>query len=321
MIFAFLHESGVTRQAATLDPAWVRPDSPFLVWVDLAAPTPDETRLLTDVFQFHELAVEDALAETHHPKVETYGSTLYLILHGIDFQAAQHRFATHDVDFFLGARFLVTVHDGGSRSIARLREICPRNPFVLGEGPASLLHRIVDSMVDHYQPEVDKLEARIDRVEQQVFEGVHGRLVQEIVALKKDVVSLRRVTLPQRDAVSRLARREFPFIGEQLAYRFRDVHDNLVRLSDQALSFHDRITSLLDAHLSYTSNRLNEVMKVLTIFASIFGPLTVLTGVYGMNVDLPTLPGGEAAQFWWILGTMLLLSCSMLVYFRYRRWL
>jgi magnesium transporter len=321
MLSVFVHDAGVTRAATAVDPDWLRPDSSVSVWADLADPAPEDAALLTGLFGFHELAVEDALAETHHPKVETYGDTLYLILHGIDFEVVQHRFATHDVDFFLRHNLLVTVHDGGSRSIARLREICVRNPFVLGEGPASLLHRIVDTMVDHYRPEVQKLEARIDRVEEEVFEGTHVALMQEIVALKKDVSSLRRVTLPQRDAIGRLARREFPFIGEQLGYRFRDVYDNLVRMSDEALSFHDRITSLLDAHLSYTSNRLNEVMKVLTIFATIFGPLTVLTGLYGMNVDLPHLPGAGEMQFWWVVGFMLLLSGSMLLYFRYRRWL
>ena len=100
--------------------------------------------------------------------------------------------------------------------------------------------------------------------------------------------------MPQRDAVGRLARREFPLIDEQLAYRFRDVHDHLVRLSDEAMFFQDRITSILDAHLSAVSNQLNQVMKVLTVIATIFMPLTVLTGMYGMNVPLPHFPGGDA---------------------------
>ena len=127
--------------------------------------------------------------------------------------------------------------------------------------------------------------------------------------------------LPQRDVVGRLARREFPLISEQLAYGFRDVHDHLVRLSDEAMFFQDRITSILDAHLSAVSNSLNQVMKVLTIIATLFMPLTVLTGMYGMNVNLPHLPGGVDAQFWWILGIMLAMSGGMLAYFRQKRWI
>ena len=133
--------------------------------------------------------------------------------------------------------------------------------------------------------------------------------------------SLRRVVLPQRDAVGRLARREFPFISETLAYRFRDVHDHLIRLVDEAVFFQDRVTSLLDAHLSMVSNQLNGVMKVLTIIATIFMPLTVLTSMWGMNVRLPDLPGGDGADFWWVLALMVGLGAAMLGYFRSRRWI
>ena len=129
------------------------------------------------------------------------------------------------------------------------------------------------------------------------------------------------MVLPQRDAISRLARREFPQITEAVSYRFRDVYDHLVRLSDEAMFFQDRITSILDAHLSAVSNQLNQVMKVLTIIATLFMPLTVLTGMYGMNVPLPHLPGGEHAQFWWVCGIMFTLSAVMLGFFRRKGWI
>ena len=182
-----------------------------------------------------------------------------------------------------------------------------------------LLYRIVDTMVDNYRPEVDKLSARLDELEDEVFEKPNPQLARAILNFKKDISSLRQVVMPQRDAVGRLARREFPLISEQLAYGFRDVHDHLVRLSDEAMFFQDRITSILDAHLSAVSNQLNQVMKVLTIIATLFMPLTVFTGMYGMNVPLPHLPGGPDAQFWWILAIMLLMSGGMLAYFRRRR--
>ena len=191
----------------------------------------------------------------------------------------------------------------------------------LGEGPGMLMYRIVDTMVDNYRPEVEKLSERLDELEDEVFEKPDTQLARLILNFKKDISSLRQVVLPQRDAVGRLARREFPLISEQLAYGFRDVHDHLVRLSDEAMFFQDRITSILDAHLSAVSNQLNQVMKVLTIIATLFMPLTVLTGVYGMNVPLPHLPGGEGAQFWWILGIMFIMSGTMLVYFRRKHWI
>jgi magnesium transporter len=318
----FALKGGKLTCAEGVDPAWLVRESGATVWVDLASPTPAEGKtILADVFKFHDVAVEDALSEIHHPKLESYDGYLYLILHGIHFQKGRHRFATHDVDFFLGETYLVTVHDGESRSIQRLREICPRNNQLLADGPAGLLHRIVDSMVDHYRPEIDKLTERIDELEKQVFERPRPELVRTLLQLKRDIASLRQVTLPQRDAVGRIARREFKQVPEPLIYRFRDVHDHLVRLSDEALLFHDRVSGLLEAHLSNVSNQLNSVMKVLTVITTIFMPLTLLSGLYGMNVELPKFPGGGRADFWWMAALMAGVAGVMLWFFRRRGWL
>jgi len=230
-------------------------------------------------------------------------------------------FKTKDVDFFLAPQFLVTVHHGESRSITKVEEVCERNSQLLAEGTAALLHRLIDAMVDNYRPEIEKLQERLDTLETEVFEKPNPKLARQILDFKRDVASLRKVVLPERDAVGRLARREFPLITEQLAYRFRDVHDHLVRLSDETLFFQDRISGILDAHLSAVSNQLNEVMKVLTLISTIFLPLTVLTGMYGMNVDLPHMPGGQAYQFWWVVGIMFALSGGMIFYFKKRGWI
>ncbi|HEX6973372.1 MAG TPA: magnesium transporter CorA family protein, partial [Vicinamibacterales bacterium] len=213
------------------------------------------------------------------------------------------------------------VHPGVSRSIGKVGDLCRRNDRVLGEGPGDLLYRIVDTMVDNYRPEVDELSERLDALEKDVFERPNPTLAREILDFKRDVSSLRQVVLPQRDAVGRLARREFPLISEALAYRFRDVYDHLVRLADESMFFQDRVTSILDAHLSAVSNQLNSVMKVLTIIATLFMPLTFITGMYGMNVPLPHFPGGDRAQFWWVTGIMLSMSGGMLAYFRRRGWI
>ena len=321
VIKVFKHENGTTRCVDAVDPAWLDPGKDILLWVIMDSPTAEEARLLSDVFHIHELSIEDALNEIHHPKIESYGDYLYLILHGIDFQARQHRFQTKDVDFFLSPKFLITVHHGKSRSIEKLTGICERNNQLLGEGTAALMHRIIDALVDNYRPEIDKLQERLDRLEADVFNRPDPKLARQILDFKRDVASLRQVVLPQRDAVGRLARREFPLISEQLAYRFRDVHDHLVRLADEAMLFHDRISGILDAHLAAVSNQLNSVMKVLTLISTIFLPLTVLTGMYGMNVSLPHMPGGDPWQFWWVVGIMIALSAAMLGYFKSRGWI
>ena len=321
MTTVFVHREGRTIRVERLEPEWLRAASGVVVWVDMIAPGPEEADLLRHTFGFHELAVEDALSELHYPKIESYDGYLYLILHGIDFQASQREFTTLDVDFFLGPTYVVTVRGAGSRTLEEMLRLCPRNDRILGEGAAAFLHRVVDSMIDHYQPEVDKVEERLDEIEQDVFSSPPADIIRRILDLKRNVASLRRVIIPQRDVVARLARREFAAIDVEIAYRFRDVHDHLVRLSDEALIFQDRITGILEAHMSNVSNRLNEVMKVLTVIATIFGPLTVMTGLFGMNVDVPWVhPDRTTVPFWLIIASMLGISGLMLLWFRKRGW-
>ena len=193
-------------------------------------------------------------------------------------------------------------------------------PLIMAEGLPSLMHRIVDRMVDNYEPEIEKLATRLERIEAEAITDQGPTVVRRILDVKRDVVSLRRVTLPQRDVVGRLARREFAEITEAVAYRFRDVYDHLVRIADETLTFQDRVTGILEAHLSTISNRLNDVMRVLTVIATIFIPLGVVTGLYGMNVPLPALPGGASAQFWWVLALMAAMAVVMLWLFRRRGW-
>ena len=314
-------EGGRTEQRLSVDLKWLAPDSPGVLWVDLASPTPEEAAILSGVFGFHELAIEDALSTTHHPKIETYEDHVYMILHGIDFNESHHRFATHDTDFFIGPRYLVTVHDGKTRSIPQVRGLCGKASYFLDEGPLALTHRILETMVGHYRPEIEKLGEKLDQLERDVVERPDPKHMTVILALKRDVASLRRIVHPQRDMVSRLARRELPLVTEQLAYRFRDVYDSLVRLADEAAFFQERISGLLDAHLSSMSNRLSQVMKVLTLIATLFMPMTMLTGLYGMNVKLPELPGGPDMQFWWVIGSLVTTGGGMIVFFTTRKWL
>ncbi len=193
------------------------------------------------------------------PKIESYPGYLYLVLHGIDAKLAtpkptreggqRAQFATRDVDFFLGRNFLVTVHDGKSRSIEKMREVCGRYEHILKEGPVALLHRIVDTMVDNYRPVIQEIEDRIGKLEEQAFVG-HERLARQVMKLKREVSSMRRVMVPQRDAIGRLARREFPVISDEMAYRFRDVYDHVVRLTEEAVLFQDRVTGIFEVNLS-----------------------------------------------------------------------
>ena len=320
MINVFVHQNGVTSRIERVEPEWLDPSSPVTLWVDLENPTADETLVLSEQFKLHPISVEDARSALQFPKIETYPGYLYLVLHGIALRKGQTSFATKDIDFFLGRNYLITVHDGTSRSIARVKEVCDQHERILSEGAVGLMHRIVDSMVDHYRPAIEELEDRIAKLEEIAFSGKEN-MVRQVLKLKRDLATLRRVLIPQRDAIGRLARREFGIITDEMAYRFRDVYDHIARYSEEAILFQDRVTGILEVNLSTVSNRLNMVMKVLTVMSTIFLPLTVLTGMWGMNIKLPVFPGGDAAQFWWIAGTMLVVILTMLALFRRRGWI
>jgi magnesium transporter len=321
LITYYVLRNGITHQLETIEPAWLRPGSEVRVWADVQEPTAQDADVLRNLFNIHPLAVQDALETLQHPKIETYPQLLYVVLHGINFKSESDEFDTHDTDFFLTREFLVTVHDGKRRSIQQICKLCLDNEIVLREGTVALMHRIVDRMVEHYRPEVDELESRLDLVEEQVIEMPSNELTREILAIKRDISGMRRIVLPQRDVVGRLSRREFEIIDQEMSYRFRDVFDQLVRMSDDAIIFQERVTGILDAHLASISNQLALSSQRLAAVATIFGTLTVITGVYGMNVRFPWIAEGSLGPFWAIMGLMLAVTTVFFVIFRRRRWL
>ena len=321
MVTIFIYRNGQAERVTSVDRQWLSPAAGVLVWVDLAAPSLPEYLMLSETFAFHPLSVEDARMEMHYPKIEAYDGYLYAVLHGINFGVEQHGFGTHDRDFFIGPTYLVTVHDGHSSSIRETQEALTRNSKVMAEGPVALFHRIVDAMVDHYRPEVEKLEDRIDALEKAIFGRGKRAIIREILDAKREVSRLRRIITPQRDVIARLARRDFVDVSTDASFRFRDVYDHIVRIADDAAMYQDRITGILDAHLTNVSNRLNEVMKVLTVVSTVFMPLMLLSGLWGMNVVLPRFPGSDTAQFWWLFGIMLATVAVMLGLFRRKHWI
>lgn len=321
MITYYVLRNGSTVHTDTVDPSWLEPGSSVRVWADVQQPTLTDAEILKDVFHIHPLAVQDALEALQHPKIETYPGLLYVVLHGINFKPESDEFDTHDTDFFLTREFLVTVHDGKRRSIEQICKLCLDNELVLREGTVALMHRIVDRMIEHYRPEVDELETRLDQIEEAVIETPSNELTRQILTIKRDISAMRRIVLPQRDVIGRLSRREFEIIDQEMSYRFRDVFDQLVRMSDDAIIFQERVTGILDAHLASVSNQLATISKVLAAFAVMLGPLTVVTGMYGMNVTLPDMPGGEQAQFWWIVAAMAAMTGVAYAAFRRKGWL
>jgi len=290
------------------------------VWVDLESATEEETQILGAVFNFHPLAIEDCIAESHLPKLDDFGDYLFLVLHGARRGDVSGTFKTIELNFFLGKRYLVTYHQQLSRSINRTKERCLKNSLAMSRGMDFLLYEILDGTVDNYFPILDDFDEVINELEHEAIHNPSNDILNRIFSLKRDGMYLRRVTSPQREILNRLSRDPFAVVNKRAAIYFRDVYDHLVRISDLAESYKDLTTGLLEAYLSVVSNRLNEIMKLLTVFTAVMMPMTVITGIYGMNFkNMPELD--SPFGYYITIGIMAVIAVAMLGFFRMKKWL
>ncbi len=295
-------------------------DEEELVWADFEAPTDSENELLTSVFNFHPLAIEDCVAESHLPKVDDYEEYLFLVVHGARLSDTPGTFNTVEANFFIGKRFLVTYHREHSRAIEITKRRSQRNTLALSKGVDFLLYELMDSLVDNYFPILDHFDEVIEELEHEAIHNPTRSTLDRIFSLKRDVTALRRITGPQRDLFNRLSRDRFAVISRRAAPYFRDVYDHLYRISDLSDSYKDLSGGLMEAYLMVVSNRLNEVIKVLTVLSAIMLPLTLITGIYGMNfTNMPEL--NSRYGYYGVLGVMGAVAFGLLYFFRRRKWI
>jgi magnesium transporter len=304
-----------------------------LLWVDLGDEPVDICEpILREIFGFHRLAVEDALQESHVPKVDDWGNYLYIVLHavtfappdGIDLQDAQQDVDTQELDLFVGSQYLVTYRSQEIAAVGRLWAACQRDERHLHKGVAHLLYELADGLVADYMPVFEQLDGAIDHIEEQVFTDPDPTLLEQIFALKRAVVHLRRIIAPQREVLNKLARGDYAVIHTGDRIFFRDVYDHLVRLYDINESLRDMVGAATEAYLSVVNNRMNEVVKTLTIVTAFFMPLSFITGFYGMNFFQAVAPLGAwtgEAIFLLTLIVMVLMPVAMYLWMRKRAWM
>lgn len=297
-------------------------DKSAVIWVDMESPTAADERVLLDVFHFHPLTVEDCRENRHYPKIEEFNDYIYFIVHGVTANTSPDRFNTIELDGFLGPNYVITYHHDMFRSINNVKQLLRTTPIACQRGSAFLLHQILDQVVDFYSPVLDDFDDRIDKLEDDIFtlRRPNNQILSEIMDLKRSVLRLRRISGKQMDILHRMSRGEFALIPEDMRPFYRDVYDHLVRVVDLAESYRDLISGSLEAYLSVVSNRLNEIMKVLTIFSAVMLPLTFIAGVYGMNFDnMPELHSRYGYYAAWAI--MLVVAVAMLLFFKRRGWI
>jgi magnesium transporter len=319
---ALVYSDGTLRESRSADDVHKAVGAGHLVWVELEERTPETEALLRDTFALHALTQEDIWAERASPKVEQFADYLYVLVHTVARDDGA-QLKLRELDVVIGKQFLIT-HDHTGDTTQQLRDDLLQSPRTCGRGPGWMAYLLLDRLVDAYLPVIDCFDEDIEQLENDVLakagtrEG--GAVLARILALKRGLQSLRRVSIHQREVLLRLARGEFDLLPEDMLPYYRNVHDHFVRVGDLADSYRDLVTSALEAYLSVQSNRMNQVMKALALISTIMLPLTFIAGVYGMNFDdMPELHWIAGYPF--ALGLMSTVGVSSFLWFRHKGWL
>jgi len=297
-------------------------DEKAVTWVDMDKPTEADDQILLNVFRFHPLTVEDCRETRNYPKVEEFPGYLYFILHGVQADTSPDHFNTIELDAFIGPNYVITYHHDEFRSINNVKKLLSTSPVLCQRGAAFLIHQIFDQIVDYYSPVLDDFDERIAKLEDDIFtmNRPNKAILEEIMDLKRGVLRLRRITGRQREVILRASRGEFSLIPAQLLPFYRDIYDHIMRVTDMAESYRDLLSGALDAYMSVVGNRMNEIMKVLTVFSAVMLPLTFIAGVYGMNFDyIPELH--REYGYFVVWGVMLTVAVVMLSLFWRAGWI
>ncbi len=287
-------------------------------WLDLDQPAADDFEILRDVFRFHPLAVEDSEHFDQRAKLDDYDDFLFIVVYGATPDGDQ----LVEVHCFYSERFLITVHHDDCPAFADIRRRY-RDRVKAIDKPSLLLYRVIDGLVDSFFPILAAFDNRIDELENQIFSRADDQQLQEIFRMKRLLVGMRKAVTPQRDTFASLMGRiaDLPGLEDEDERYFRDVYDHLIRISDLIDSYRDLLTGAMDVYLSTVSNRLNSVMKQLTVIATIFLPLTFITGFFGQNFGwMVGHIGGLPAFLALGIGSEIILVIVLLTYFKRRGW-
>ncbi|MGH7460620.1 MAG: magnesium/cobalt transporter CorA [Longimicrobiales bacterium] len=296
------------------------------VWAHVDSQTAPAWQRIADRMGFHPLAIEDTLSPECRVKLEEYDNYLFIVVRDAYFASETpepYDFASTNLYLFLGPQFLITVHAGGSRPVDTLVERLRLSPELIDRGIDYLAYALIDTLVDLYFPLLDEIDNFVDGIETDVFErGGSREAMARIFELKRTLLALRRHQAPMREVAAALANRPSPYCSPGIQLYFRDVYDHVVRQLESVETYRDLISGVMDLYFSVVSNRMNEVIKALSIVATIVLPPTLVAGVYGMNFERSPFPDWtDPNGFWWAMLMMVVITASLLIYMKMKRWL
>ena len=304
-------------------------DERSLVWIDMLDIDDPDIDFLTSIFNLHPLTVEDFIMPNARPKIEKFKDYLFLVMFSLESNCANGgkenawsigRAKTAELDCCLGKNFLITFHSCPISPVETCKDRSRKQSPIMTQGPDMLLCSLLDSCIEGYFPVIQKFDGFIDEISDELFKQPNQETLKKIYHLKNEIMYLRRTIGPQADVMSSIVRGDFELISQANIIYFRNVYDNMVRLNDIIGSSRDVIAGAMEAYTSLISNRLNEVMKTLTVIATIMMPLTLVASIYGMNFKhMPELDSKFGYPT--VLGIMMVITTTMLIYFKRRKWL
>jgi magnesium transporter len=314
--------AGVARPA---EPRLTELHAEGLTWIHVDAPSHEEAQALAGRFGWHPLDVEDVLSKRQRPKVDEYVEEGYLfaVLHFPVYDKAIQRLNAGELDVFIGEDYLVTLPTVELLPVTRLFRRCAEDEIfrrqLFSKGSGRLLYEVLDDLFDYCFPILDKIGHKLDSIEDEMFAGRSKEVVRDISNVKQEIISYRKIIKPERATLRLLERHTERFLPEALELYFDDIVDAAERIWDLLDNYKEVVEALEDTNESVISHQQNDVLRVLTVFSVILLPLTLISGIFGMNV---TFPGFDTPAGWWaILGAMVATLGALLGFFRYKRWL
>lgn len=293
-----------------------------LLWIDLYDVGNDELQYIAKIFDFHPLAIEDCLHVSPRAKVDNYDDYYFFVFHGLRYnEESDNEITTTELNVFLGPNYLVTIHKSPMSTIGRIAAACHRSNAFLNRGPDYLLYAIVDGITDEVFPVMDRLSVRIDELEDEIYEHQMEEITEEFLALKRTIILIRRVILPQKRIFANVNGKYSFDINEENIPFYTDLTDHLERIFDSTETFRDLVNGALDTYYTIISAKTTETMRVLTIISTIILPLTFITGLFGMNTFSWLGHNAEPIMLVIALVVMLGLTISMLYIFKKRKWI
>jgi magnesium transporter len=312
-----------TEAAGPAEPRLAELSAHGLTWVQLDSPTGHEAAQLAERFGWHPLDLEDVLSKRQRPKVDEYPEYLFSVLHFPAYDKAIQRLNAAELDVFLGPDFLITLPNAELLPVTRLFARCEQDEelrdSLFSKGSGYLLYHVLDDLFDYCFPILDKIGHKLDSVEDEMFEGRAEEIVRDISNVKQEIISYRKIIKPERSTLRVLEGRVQRFLPQELDLYFDDIVDAAERIWDLLDNYKEVVEGLEQTNESVISHRQNDVLRVLTVFSVVLLPLTLISGIFGMNVHFPGF--GTAEAFWVIIGVMVGLAAGLVGFFRLKRWL